>query len=84
MMPVRKCQTARKFKQTPDGGWEPTFPSDPSGRDMTLMDMDPKLLRAPNLTLDDYMNALARIKPSVNEAEVKKHIVWAEAYGQDG
>ena len=34
MMPVRKCQTARRFKQTPDGGWTPTFPSDPQGRDM--------------------------------------------------
>jgi vacuolar protein-sorting-associated protein 4 len=29
MMPVRKCQTAKRFKKTPDGGWTPTFPSDP-------------------------------------------------------
>jgi len=31
MMPVRRCQTAKRFKQTPDGGWLPTFPSDPEG-----------------------------------------------------
>ena len=31
MMPVRKCQTAKRFKQTADGGWTPTFPSDPEG-----------------------------------------------------
>lgn len=29
MMPVRKCQTGRHFKKTADGGWIPTFPSDP-------------------------------------------------------
>ena len=31
MMPVRRCQTAKRFKQTEDGGWTPTFPSDPAG-----------------------------------------------------
>lgn len=29
MMPVRRCQTAKKFKRTPSGGYLPTFPSDP-------------------------------------------------------
>jgi len=29
MMPVRKCQTAKHFAPTPDGGWTPTYPSDP-------------------------------------------------------
>lgn len=29
MMPVRKCQTGKRFKPTADGGWIPTFPSDP-------------------------------------------------------
>jgi len=70
MMPIRKCQTAKKFAPTSDGGWMPTYPSDPKGKDMTLMQMDPKLLRCPDLTLDDYMNALARIKPSVNAADI--------------
>jgi len=29
MMPVRKCQKGTRFKKTPDGGWTPTYPSDP-------------------------------------------------------
>lgn len=37
MMPVRRCQTAKRFKQTQDGGWTPTYPSDPQGQDMDLM-----------------------------------------------
>lgn len=39
MMPVRKCQQAKKFKKTPDGGWMPTFPSDAEGTTMSLMDI---------------------------------------------
>jgi vacuolar protein-sorting-associated protein 4 len=31
MMPVRRCQTAKMFVQTADGGYSPTFPSDPNG-----------------------------------------------------
>jgi vacuolar protein-sorting-associated protein 4 len=51
---------------------------------MTLMQLDPKTLRCPDLTLDDYMGALARIKPSVNEDDVREHVKWTEEFGQDG
>jgi vacuolar protein-sorting-associated protein 4 len=44
MLPVRKCQTATRFKKLPNGMLTPTFPSDPMGQEMTLMTMDPKLL----------------------------------------
>lgn len=84
MLPVRKCQVAKRFCPTPDGGWTPTYPSDPNGKDMTLMSMDPTLLRCPDLTLDDYMGALARIKPSVCEKDVLDHVKWTEEFGQDG
>jgi vacuolar protein-sorting-associated protein 4 len=36
MMPIRRCQTATKFRHTPDGFFEPTYPSDPMGIEMTL------------------------------------------------
>ena len=54
MMPVRRCQTAKKFKQTSEGMWEPTFPSDPNGKEMTLFDIEPSKLRAPNVVVDDF------------------------------
>lgn len=84
MMPVRRCQTAKKFKKTPDGGWLPTFPSDPDGVAMGLMDVKPDLLRCPDVCADDFMQALARIKPSVNEDDITDHIKWTEEFGQDG
>ena len=84
MMPVRKCQTAKRFKKTPDGGWTPTFPSDPEGTDMGLMDVEPKLLRCPPVGLDDFMQALSRIKPSVNDKDIEEHVKWTEEFGQDG
>ena len=37
MMPIRKCQTAQKFKRTHDGFMVPTYPSDPEGVEMTIM-----------------------------------------------
>lgn len=83
MMPVRKCQHGKRFKKTADGGWTPTYPSDPQGTDMTLMDMEPSLLRAPDVCMDDFMQALARIKPSVCEADITEHIKWTEEFGQD-
>ena len=44
MLPIRKCQTATKFRRMPNGMFVPTFPSDPAGVDMTLMQIEPKLL----------------------------------------
>jgi len=76
MMPVRKCQSGKHFRKTDDGGWIPTFPSDPQGVPMTLMDMDPALLRCPDVCMDDFMNALQRIKPSVNDKDIEDHIKW--------
>ena len=50
MLPVRKCQSATKFRQTPDGFFVPTYPTDPMGIEMNLHNMaDPSKLRAPDL-----------------------------------
>ena len=84
MMPVRKCQTGKRFRQTPEGGWTPTYPSDPQGKDMTIMDMDPKQLVCPDVCMDDFMAALARIKPSVNNKDIEDHMKWTAEFGQDG
>ena len=74
MMPVRRCQTAKRFKSTPEGGLIPTFPSDPEGQNMTLMDVDPTKLVCPPVTMDDFMSALSRIRPSVCDKDIEDHI----------
>lgn len=70
MMPVRRCQTATRFKPTPDGGLMPTYPSDPEGTDNTLMSIQSDLLRCPDVSMDDFMSALHRIRPSVCEDDI--------------
>mmetsp|Transcript_16034 Transcript_16034/g.20290 ORF Transcript_16034/g.20290 Transcript_16034/m.20290 type:complete len:430 (-) Transcript_16034:128-1417(-) len=83
MMPVRRCQTAKRFRRTPSGGLLPTFPSDPEGQDMNLYDIQSDLLRCPDVSMDDYMTAINRIKPSVCEDDIREHIQWTEDFGQD-
>ena len=51
---------------------------------MGLMDITPNLLRCPPVGLDDFMQALARIKQSVNDSDIQEHIKWTEEFGQDG
>ena len=48
----------------------PTFPSDSAGKDMTLMDVKPDLLRCPDVCMDDFIAAIARIKLSVNDKDI--------------
>ncbi len=84
MMPIRRCQTATKFRKTPDGFLEPTFPSDPMGIEMTLFQVDPAKLKAPDITVDDFYQAIARIKPSVCQADLDRQIEFTSTFGQDG
>lgn len=51
---------------------------------MTLMKCPPEQLKAPDVDVSDYMQALANVKPSVNEDDIKDHVKWTEEFGQDG
>lgn len=85
MLPVRKCQSATKFRRTHDGYFEPTYPTDPQGIDMTLTTMpDPSKLRAPEMQTDDFFQALARIRPSVAQCDLERQIQFTNDFGQDG
>lgn len=83
MMPVRRCQSATKFKRTPEGGLTPTNPSDPEGQEMTLMQVPPAELVCPPVSMDDFMSAISRIRPSVCEDDITEHIKWTEEFGQE-
>jgi hypothetical protein len=45
---------------------------------------DPTKLKAPELTLDDFYQALARIKPSVSPADLDRQVDFTNSFGQDG
>jgi hypothetical protein len=80
MMPVRRCQAAIKFRVTPEGFYEPTYPSDPRGINMTLWQVEPSKLRAPDVDVENFYLAIARIKPSVSEDDHERHIVFSHTF----
>jgi len=84
MMPVRRCQTATRFIKTPDGLFTPTFPSDPNGIDMSLMQMNPSQLKAPDIIAEDFFNALSKIRPSVSPSDLDKQVEFTNNFGSDG
>ena len=83
-MPIRKCQNATKFKMMQDGFYTPCPPSDPQGQQMSMYDIPDGKLREPPVCMDDYMQALTRIKPSVCEDDLERYVDFTNKFGQDG
>lgn len=69
MAPVRFLQKAKRFKRTPTGGMIPTYPEDLEGQDMTFMDVNPSELECPLVSVGDFMTALSKIIPSINDKD---------------
>lgn len=51
---------------------------------MTMMDMDPTLLEAPKICVDDFHVALTKTKPTVAKSDLGKYEEWTEEFGQEG
>lgn len=85
MMPLRRCQTATKFKKVIDIDnsfkWLPTFPSDSSGVNTTLFELPAPDVKAPDIDSTDIFAALARTKPSVSEKDLHRYVEFTEAFG---
>jgi len=84
MAPLRKCQDATRYIKTPQGTWLPTFASDPNGKNMSMPDIEPSLLQAPNICVDDFYNGLVKTKATVAQCDLKKFEDWTVEFGQDG
>lgn len=84
MMPVRRCRTATRFKDMPDGSIVPTFPTDPQGYNKSLYELPADKVKAPDVSTDDIMQALAQIKPSVGQSDLDRQIEFTNEFGQDG
>lgn len=84
MAPIRKCQEATRFVQTPEGKLMPTYASDPNGIDTTMNDMDPNLLQAPPIDSNDFLKALTKTKATVAPGDLKVFEDWTAEFGIDG
>lgn len=92
MQPVRTLQNATYFKSVqvdedgkgPQRRLTPCSPSDPKGKEMTLMDINPEELLVPSVTRYDFEVALSSSKPSVGRDNIIKHEKFTEEKGQSG
>lgn len=86
--PLRTCQRATHFKQagSKDGKqmWTPCGPSDPAGKAMTMMDLSGDQLKLAEVTIDDFMAVLMKVKPSVSQGDIEKQIEFTQQFGMEG
>ncbi|KAF8878426.1 P-loop containing nucleoside triphosphate hydrolase protein [Infundibulicybe gibba] len=81
MQPVRKVISATHFKRVPDPDsdsdelvkWTPCSPGDPINE-----------LLEPPLKIADFLKSLASVRPTVTEADIKRHDDWTRESGNDG
>mmetsp|Transcript_1643 Transcript_1643/g.3132 ORF Transcript_1643/g.3132 Transcript_1643/m.3132 type:complete len:440 (-) Transcript_1643:932-2251(-) len=91
MEPIRTLQAATHFKSVrvkEDGVvkeyYEPCSPGDPDGREVSLMDLDPVKVRAPEVCLHDFEKVLRNSKPTVGEKDLEDHRKFTEEFGSEG
>jgi len=64
--------------------FSPCAPSDPRGIEMDMGKVPKGKLKEPPVSIDDYMKALCRIKPSSCEEDLVRYVEFTEKYGEDG
>lgn len=83
--PLRKCQQSKFFKQIKGGFYLPCAPSEPGAIKMGLNDIEvPETLLAPDVSKDDFMKALSKIRPTVNAHDLTRQEEFTKEFGQEG
>ena len=83
--PIRKCQQAKFFKFIKGDFYLPCAPSDQGAMRMELNDIKvPEKLLAPPITVDDFVKAFSKIKPTVNAADLIRQEEFTKEFGQEG
>lgn len=84
MQPVRKVISATHFKpiqSSSSSGWTPCSPGDPNAVEKTWSDVDSDDLVEPPLKLADFIKSLENVRPTVTEADIKRHDDWTKESG---
>ncbi|KAF8631348.1 hypothetical protein AX15_002434 [Amanita polypyramis BW_CC] len=83
MQPVRKVISATHFKTVGDK-WTPCSPGDPAAVEKTWSEIESNELEEPPLKLNDFLRSLESVRPTVTEADIKRHEEWTRESGNDG
>lgn len=87
MQPVRKVISATHFQPIQDPEhpdttkWTPCSPGAADAVEKTWTDVDSEELLEPPLRIADFLKSLASVRPTVTEADVKKHDQWTAESG---
>lgn len=87
MQPIRKFISATHFKPVPsednDGRvkWMSCSPGDEHAIEKSWSDLEADELFEPKLTLKDFTTALGNVRPSVVEADIRRHVQWTKDFG---
>lgn len=90
MQPVRKVISATHFKRVPDPTtgseelvkWTPCSPGDPAAKEMVWSDIESDELLEPALKIADFLKSLSSVRPTVTEADIKRHDEWTKESGR--
>ena len=85
MQPVRKVMSATHFKQvtSEDGNvkWTPCSPGDPAAIEKSWAEVEGEELHEPPLRMADFIKSLSSVRPTVTQADIKKHDQWTQESG---
>ena len=71
--PVRRLQTAKKFRKLPNGKYTPCKEGE-DGENMSWLDFkDQSHLDIGRINRDDFLTAMKRTKPSVDQTQLKEY-----------
>jgi len=89
MQPIRKVISATHFKKVADPDsdtqaltkWTPCSPGDPDAVEKSWSDIGSDELLEPPLKLADFLKSLDSTRPTVTEADIKRHDDWTRESG---
>lgn len=88
MQPVRKVMSATHFKKVASENgemkWTPCSPGDPSAIEKTWAEVEGEELHEPPLRMADFVKSLSSVRPTVTQADIKRHDEWTQESGNDG
>lgn len=92
MQPVRKVLSATHFKPIPQPTeekpnaikWTPCSPGDPKAVEKSWTEVESDELLEPALKLADFLKSLDNVRPTVSDADIKRHDEWTKESGNDG
>lgn len=86
MQPVRKVISATHFKREKDPEtnvekWTPCSPGDPKAVEKDWGDIESDELLEPPLKIADFLKSLESTRPTVTDADIKRHEEWTRESG---